>query len=117
MNTTVDAATEGILDYPTPRDPADPFMPSPELRALLNAGVEITRVRIWDGSTPWILLSHAAQRKIMVDPRASANDHLPNFPFMNRAIAGSLQSVAPINRRRTMPLRSMIKVSGHPVVL
>lgn len=90
MNTIVDGATEGILDYPTPRDPAAPFLPSPELRALRDAGVEITRVRIWDGSTPWILLSHAAQRKIMGDPRVSANDHLPNFPFMNRAIAETI---------------------------
>jgi cytochrome P450 len=90
MNTTVDGTTEEILDYPTPRDPAAPFQPSPELRALIDAGVEITRVRIWDGSTPWIILSHAAQRKIMSDPRVSANDHLPNFPFMNRAIAETI---------------------------
>ncbi|XAH22390.1 cytochrome P450 [Xylophilus sp. GW821-FHT01B05] len=90
MNTTVASDTEEILDYPTPRDPSAPFLPSPELRALHDAGVEISRVRIWDGSTPWILLSHAAQRKIMSDPRVSANDHLPNFPFMNRAIAETI---------------------------
>lgn len=90
MNTTADGATGEILDYPTPRDPAAPFLPSPELRALHAAGVEITRVRIWDGSKPWIILSHAAQRKIMSDPRVSANDHLPNFPFMNRAIAETI---------------------------
>ncbi|SFI34002.1 Cytochrome P450 [Collimonas sp. OK307] len=90
MSATVSNSSEKILDYPTPRDPAAPFMPSPELRALQNAGVEITRVRIWDGSTPWIILSHAAQRTIMSDPRVSANDHLPNFPFMNRAIAETI---------------------------
>ncbi|SFB01466.1 Cytochrome P450 [Collimonas sp. OK607] len=90
MTATVSNSPGKILDYPTPRDPAAPFMPSPELRALQNAGVEITRVRIWDGSTPWILLSHAAQRTIMSDPRVSANDHLPNFPFMNRAIAETI---------------------------
>lgn len=90
MNTSALGAREEILNYPTPRDPENPFLPSPELRDLLNAGVEITRVRIWDDSTPWILLSHAAQRKIMTDPRASANDHLPNFPFMNRSIAETI---------------------------
>ena len=90
MSATVSNSPEKILDYPTPRDPAAPFMPSPELRALQDAGVEITRVRIWDGSTPWIILSHAAQRTIMSDPRVSANDHLPNFPFMNRAIAETI---------------------------
>jgi cytochrome P450 len=83
-------SAEQILDYPTPRAADAPFMPSPELRAMQNAGREIARVRIWDGSTPWIILSHAAQRKIMSDPRVSANDHLPNFPFMNRAIAETI---------------------------
>jgi cytochrome P450 len=65
-------------------------MPSPELRALGQAGVQITRVRIWDGSQPWLLVSHAAQRKIMSDPRVSADDHLPNFPFMDRSIAETI---------------------------
>lgn len=79
-----------IQDYPTPRSDNAPFLPSPELRALQDAGVEITRVRIWDGSTPWIVLSHSLQRKLMSDPRLSANDHLPNFPFMNRTIAETI---------------------------
>lgn len=90
MTNTVGTEKESILSYPTPRDPSAPFLPSPELRALLDAGTEITRVRIWDGSTPWILLSHAAQRKVMSNPLASANDHLPNFPFMNQAIAETI---------------------------
>lgn len=79
-----------IQDYPTPRDDLAPFLPSPELRALQAQGVELTRVRIWDGSTPWIILSHALQRKLMSDPRLSANDHLPNFPFMAKAIADTI---------------------------
>ncbi|MFK3780113.1 cytochrome P450 [Agrobacterium sp. NPDC089420] len=83
-------ATTEVLEHPTPRDAAAPFLPSPEIRALHDAGVELTRVRIWDGSTPWLILSHAAQRKIMSDPRVSANDHLPNFPYMNRAIAETI---------------------------
>lgn len=90
MNAITGCPYKEILDYPTPRDAAAPFLPPPELRALQDTGCEITKVRIWDGSTPWILLSHAAQRQIMTDPRASANDHLPNFPFMNRSIAETI---------------------------
>lgn len=94
MSTTTTAGgcpvNHHIPDYPTPRDAKCPFIPSPELREMQGDGAEIARVRIWDGSTPWILLSHSAQRTIMADPRVSANDHLPNFPFMNRAIAETI---------------------------
>jgi len=83
-------ADTSIVDYPTPRDPAAPFLPSPELRNLHAAGVPLTRVRTWDGGSHWLILSHAAQRKIMGDPRVSANDHLPNFPFLTPAVAGTI---------------------------
>ncbi|MGV1768434.1 cytochrome P450 [Rhizobium rhizogenes] len=83
-------AAEKILAYPTPRDPASPFLPSPELRALNDAGVALTRVQTWDGRTPWLILSHAAQRQIMADPRVSANDHLPNFPHPTQAQAETI---------------------------
>ncbi|MFT4191242.1 MAG: cytochrome P450 [Comamonas sp.] len=83
-------AASGLLDFPASRSPAQPFLPPPEILGLHQGGTELTRVRIWDGSTPWLLLSHEAQRKIMSDPRASANDHLPNFPYMNRAIAETI---------------------------
>ncbi|WP_063038719.1 cytochrome P450 [Nocardia pseudovaccinii] len=85
MTETVD-----IPEYPTPRDAKCPFLPSPELRELHAAGVPLSRVRTWDGLTPWLISSHAAQRQVMADPRVSANDHLPGFPYMTRAIAETI---------------------------
>ncbi|MFT4247624.1 MAG: cytochrome P450 [Pseudomonas sp.] len=90
MNSQISENSQAVQEFPTPRDARAPFLPSPELRTLSEAGVQLTRVRIWDGSTPWLLVSHAAQRKIMSDPRVSANDHLPNFPFMDQAIADTI---------------------------
>ena len=82
--------TNDILEYPTPRDPAAPFLPSPELRALHDAGIAISRVKTWDGHTPWLVLSHAAQRQLLGDPRVSANVHLERFPHPTPAMAATL---------------------------
>lgn len=88
----VQPAPDQLLEFPAARSAGYPFLPPPEILQLHHAGVELTRVRTWDGSTPWLVLSHEAQRKIMSDPRASANDHLPNFPYMNRAIAETIHN-------------------------
>ncbi|WP_327100458.1 cytochrome P450 [Nocardia vinacea] len=85
MTETVD-----IPEYPTPRDAKCPFLPPPELRELHTAGLPLSRVRTWDGRTPWLIASHAAQRQVMADPRVSANDHLPGFPYMTPAIAETI---------------------------
>lgn len=85
MTETVD-----IPEYPTPRDAKCPFLPSPELRELHAAGRPVSRVRTWDGRTPWLIASHAAQRQVMGDPRVSANDHLPGFPYMTPSIAETI---------------------------
>ncbi|MEV6336888.1 cytochrome P450 [Nocardia vinacea] len=85
MTETVD-----VPEYPTPRDAKCPFLPSPELRELHAAGRPVSRVRTWDGRTPWLIASHAAQRQVMGDPRVSANDHLPGFPYMTPSIAETI---------------------------
>ncbi|WP_194829832.1 cytochrome P450 [Nocardia sp. XZ_19_231] len=91
MTETVATNTDPeVPDYPTPRDSKCPFLPSPELRELHAEGVEISRVRTWDGLTPWLITSHAAQRQVMPDPRMSANDHLPGFPYMTKSIADTI---------------------------
>ncbi|WP_330255759.1 cytochrome P450 [Nocardia sp. NBC_00565] len=93
MTDSVATAADHNLDipeYPTPRDGKCPFLPSPELRELHTAGKAVSRVRTWDGNTPWLIATHAAQREIMGDPRVSSNDHLPGFPYMTRAIAETI---------------------------
>ncbi|MEV5835264.1 cytochrome P450 [Nocardia sp. NPDC052112] len=85
MTETVD-----IPEYPTPRDAKCPFLPPPELRELHTAGRALSRVRTWDGHTPWLIASHAAQRQVMADPRVSANDHLPGFPFLTQGLAETI---------------------------
>jgi cytochrome P450 len=46
----------------------------------MTAGQPITKVRLWDGSTPWLISRHADQRTLLADPRLSADARRPGFP-------------------------------------
>jgi len=43
----------------------------------------ISKVKLWDNSTPWLVTNHSALRKIVDDTRFSKLRTLPNFPEMN----------------------------------
>lgn len=69
-----------LADFPMARDRQCPFDPAPGLRALQTAG-PITRVRIWNGSTPWLIHRHEDVRQLLADPRVSAATDNPNYPY------------------------------------
>ncbi|HEX6347446.1 cytochrome P450 [Umezawaea sp.] len=77
MTTTLDPA--GVPEYPMPRARGCPFDPPPELRALQEEA-PLTRVRLWDGSTPWLVTRYADQRTVLGDPRVSADMTHPTYP-------------------------------------
>ncbi|TDD54117.1 cytochrome P450 [Nonomuraea terrae] len=66
-------------DYPMRRAPGCPFDPPPRLRQL-QAAAPITRVRIWDGSTPWLVTRYEDQRALLADRRISADSGNPHYP-------------------------------------
>nr|WP_157101482.1 cytochrome P450 [Nocardia shimofusensis] len=68
-----------------PRASACPFAP-PEQARELNRGAPLNRVRIWDGSTPWLVTGYHEYKTLMSDPRVSVNDHLPGFPDWNEGM-------------------------------
>jgi cytochrome P450 len=67
-----------------------PFDPAPGIRALV-AEEPLARVRIWDGSTPWLVTGHEAQRALLANPDVSVDDRRPGFPHWNQALASSAQ--------------------------
>jgi cytochrome P450 len=73
------AETAAIPDFPAPRSASCPFDPSPELRSLARRG-PLTRVRSWDGRTPWVVTGHAEQKALLSDPRLSADFSNPGYP-------------------------------------
>jgi cytochrome P450 len=68
--------------YPMKRD--CPFDPPPELRRI-QAESPITRVRLWDGSSPWLITDYPDQRAVLSDPRFSADVRRPGYPHVTAA--------------------------------
>ncbi|MFF7656354.1 cytochrome P450 [Streptomyces sp. NPDC007983] len=68
-----------IPDFPMTKSAGCPFDPAPELYAQRQEG-PLTRVRLWDGSTPWLVTGFAEQRAALADPRVSADADRPGYP-------------------------------------
>ena len=68
-NAAVGSAGE-TPEYDITRDPGCPFDPAPAMRAKQAAG-PLGRIRLWDGSTPWLVTGYAEHRALMSDPRVS----------------------------------------------
>ncbi|MEU4253784.1 cytochrome P450 [Amycolatopsis sp. NPDC026612] len=72
-------STTEIPEFPMPRAAGCPFDPPPAARALQETA-PLTRVRLWDGSTPWLVTRYAEQRALLADPRVSADVTRPGYP-------------------------------------
>jgi cytochrome P450 len=82
LTTTVDRTGHDPADvssYPMSRNGKCPFDPPPELYAHQEQG-PLAKVRIWDGSTPWLVTRYADQRALLADPRVSADVARPGYP-------------------------------------
>ncbi|MEU0134951.1 cytochrome P450 [Streptomyces sp. NPDC006296] len=66
-------------DYPMERAAGCPFDPPPALKAEQEAG-PLRKVRLWDGTTPWLVTRYADQRTLLADPRVSADITRPGYP-------------------------------------
>jgi cytochrome P450 len=56
--------------FPFPRE--CPYDPPPQL-ARLQCGAPLSRVRIWDGSNPWLLTRYDDVRALLADRRFSVD--------------------------------------------
>ncbi|MGW2199993.1 cytochrome P450, partial [Streptosporangium sp. NPDC001682] len=82
MTSTLNPASEHpaeIPEYPMARAAGCPFDPPPTLRAKQQEG-PLAKVRLWDGSTPWLVTRYAEQRALLADPRVSADVTRPGYP-------------------------------------
>ncbi|WP_406674502.1 cytochrome P450 [Nonomuraea sp. N2-4H] len=76
-----------IPQFPGVRAAKCPFDPPPELRALQQNGT-LAKVRLWNGSTPWFVTRHAAQKEVLSSPKVSADVTKPGYPIHTRAFGG-----------------------------
>lgn len=73
-----------IPDYPMPRAKGCPFDPPPALRTARRTST-VTKVRLWDGTTPWLVTGYAVQRELLTDSRMSCDVTLPGFPHISES--------------------------------
>ncbi|PAK25683.1 cytochrome P450 [Streptomyces sp. alain-838] len=83
-----DTADREIPDFPAARAPRCPFDPPPVWQKVRNEN-PLTRVRLWDGSTPWLVTRYADQRAVLADPRISVNSSHPGYPHLSPHGGGS----------------------------
>ena len=89
LTSSTTEAAPGIPEYPMARQAGCPFAPPPDVMALAEIK-PLSRVRIWDGSTPWLITGYEQCRELFSDSRVSVDDRVPGFPHWN---AGMLATV------------------------
>jgi cytochrome P450 len=91
-DTLTGSAAEAIADvpdYPMGKAAGCPFAPPPEVMALSEAR-PLSRVRIWDGSTPWLITGYEEVRTLFSDSRVSVDDRRPGFPHWNEGMLSTV---------------------------
>lgn len=73
------AETAEPSEYPMSRAKGCPFDPPPRLRELQEEG-PLAKVKLQDGSTPWLVTRYADQRALLGDPRVSSDASNPGYP-------------------------------------
>ncbi|UOZ10278.1 cytochrome P450 [Amycolatopsis sp. WQ 127309] len=76
--------TDGVPAFPMTR--RCPFDPPAELGEL-QRDEPVSRVKLWNGSTPWLVTRFEDVRTILRDPRVSADSDRPGYPHQSAASA------------------------------
>jgi cytochrome P450 len=96
MSETLTAHNSGVAadvpEYPMERDARCPFAPPPQMLTM-NEAKPLSRVRIWNGSTPWLITGHEVARALFADSRVSVDDRRDGFPHWNEHM------LATVNKR------------------
>jgi cytochrome P450 len=82
-------ATE-IPNYPMTRD--RPFMPAEQLLSMQREA-PMTRVRLWDGSSPWLVTRYEEVRQLLRDPRLSSDGAKPGYPELSEGAQSRRQQI------------------------
>lgn len=77
------AVTDPVPTYPMAR--GCPFDPPAELAGIREEAAGTARVRIWDGSTPWLVTRYDDVRAALADERLSADADRAGYPAASRS--------------------------------
>jgi cytochrome P450 len=87
MTTTTLSDGLGLQPVPAARSGC-PFDPPPMYEEARRSA-PVTRVRLWDGSSCWLVTRYEDVRSVLSDPRYSADLSRPGFPFLTAARLGT----------------------------
>jgi len=90
MTDTVADTLTDIPEYPMERAAGCPFSPPPQMLEL-GSDKGLFRVKIWDGSTPWLITGHEEARALFADSRVSVDDRRPGFPHWNEHMLSTVE--------------------------
>lgn len=82
MTELAEQAVSAAPEYPMERETGCPFAP-PRRMLEMNETKPLSRVRIWNGSTPWLITGHEVARALFSDSRVSVDDRREGFPHWN----------------------------------
>src|SRR3984885_7603288 len=77
-----DEVSADVPEYPMDRAARCPFAPPPRMLEMGEAK-PLSRVKIWDGSIPWLITGHEVARALFADSRVSVDDRRSGFPHWN----------------------------------
>ncbi|MES5817615.1 cytochrome P450 [Streptomyces sp. RG80] len=86
--------TDTVADFPMARAAGCPFDPPPQMLRLQTER-PVSRVRLWDGSTPWLVTRYEDQRSLYGDPRLSVDPRRPGFPHFSAAFQEAYSRMPP----------------------
>ncbi|MEV4601783.1 cytochrome P450 [Amycolatopsis sp. NPDC049253] len=90
MTEALSSSSQAVSDAREPEFPMSrgrcPFDPPPELERRLH-DEPVSRVRIWDGSEPWLFTRYEDVRALLRDSRVSADTDLPGYPPQSPGVA------------------------------
>ncbi|NUR92683.1 MAG: cytochrome P450 [Nonomuraea sp.] len=81
-----------IPEYDITRSAACPLDPAPALRSRQEEG-PLTRVRLWDGATVWLVTGHAEHRAVLSHPKVSV-EPARGIPRLSQAEAAAMEAMA-----------------------
>ncbi|MFJ2090099.1 cytochrome P450 [Streptomyces sp. NPDC087901] len=74
-----------------PQNRTCPYHPPTGYPSASRGQQSVSRVRLFDGRTVWLVTGHAEARALLVDPRLSSDRENPAFPLFARRLAATTQ--------------------------
>ncbi|MFC0434897.1 cytochrome P450 [Kutzneria buriramensis] len=78
-----------VADYPMAR--ASHTFDPPVTFSVRREQDPVGKVKLWDGTEPWLITRYADAQAVLTDERFSADPHTPGFPFITPAVKANLR--------------------------